>query len=181
MSLKTEMFSSSDSMFLKMDKTGIGVDIHPLVKNRPLVIGGVVLSSSKGEKAHSDGDVLYHALVDALLGAIGKGSIGDYFPSSDPKYTGYDSKNFVLEIKPLLKESGYLISNIDASIQLEKIMISEYIGEIKENIYSLLSDLGLKRENISVKGGTNEGLGKIGKGKAVSALVSVLLYKEEEK
>ncbi|MCD8204636.1 MAG: 2-C-methyl-D-erythritol 2,4-cyclodiphosphate synthase [Coprobacillus sp.] len=164
-----------------MDKTGLGVDIHPLVKNRPLIIGGVTIPSKRGEKGHSDGDVLYHALVDALLGAIGKGTIGDYFPSSDPKYTDYDSKNFVLEIKPMVKESGYRIANIDACIQLEAPLIVDYVPKMKENIFSLLSDLGLKKENISIKGGTNEGLGKIGKGKAVSALVSVLLYKEEEK
>ncbi len=164
-----------------MDKAGVGVDIHPLVKNRPLMIGGVTLPSRKGEKAHSDGDVLYHALVDALLGALDKGSIGDYFPSSDPKYLDMDSSNFVLEIKPLVKESGYRIANIDACIQLESPMIGDYVSLMRDNIYALLNDLGVSKDSISIKGGTNEGLGKIGKGKAVSAIVSVLLYKEEEK
>ncbi|MCD8203843.1 MAG: 2-C-methyl-D-erythritol 2,4-cyclodiphosphate synthase [Coprobacillus sp.] len=164
-----------------MDKVGVGVDIHPLVKNRPLIIGGVTLPSKKGEKAHSDGDVLYHALVDALLGALDKGSIGDYFPSSDPKYKDIDSSFFVFEIKPLVIESGYRIANIDACIQLESPMISEYVPIMRDNIYALLSDLGLAKESISIKGGTNEGIGKIGKGKAVSAIVSVLLYKEEDK
>ncbi len=156
-------------------KIGFGQDIHKLVVGRPLILGGVTIPFDKGEEAYSDGDVVYHALCDALLGAMGKGNIGVLFPNDDPKYQDIDSSLLVKEVNQLVKKDHYYIENIDICIQLEEPLLNPYIEKMKKNIYSLLKENIDGIKFISIKPGTNEGLGEIGKGEAVSASASVLL------
>ncbi|MCD8195125.1 MAG: 2-C-methyl-D-erythritol 2,4-cyclodiphosphate synthase [Coprobacillus sp.] len=156
-------------------RIGLGTDIHKLVDCRPLVLGGVIIPYSKGEEAHSDGDVIYHALCDALLGAMGKGNIGIMFPNTDPQYENKESSYFVKEVSKLLKKEKYFIENIDICVQLEEPELNPYIEKMRKNINDLLKDFLSSTSYVSIKPGTNEGLGEIGKGEAVSATATLLL------
>lgn len=156
-------------------KVGIGEDIHRLVSSRPLILGGVSIPYSKGEEAHSDGDVIYHALCDALLGAMGEGNIGILFPNTDPQYEDAPSSLFVKEVSKLLIKEHYFIENIDICVELEEPLLNPYIDQMKDNIFSLLGTKLLSKNCISIKPGTNEGLGDVGKGEAVRATAAVIL------
>ncbi len=153
-------------------RIGIGFDIHRLEKGRKLVIGGVEIPFEKGWLAHSDGDVFFHALTDALLGAIGYGDIGQLFPDTDEKWKGKKSDLFVKEAVKIVKEYGFSIENIDGYILLEKPKILNYRERIIENTKNLT---GCK--NVFLKGKSFEKLGDIGKGMAGACEVVVLLKK----
>jgi 2-C-methyl-D-erythritol 2,4-cyclodiphosphate synthase len=155
-------------------KIGSSIDVHQLVAKRKLILGGINIPSKLGAKAHSDGDVVYHALAEAILGALARGDLGDHFPNTDSKYKNYDSSKFVIEVSKLMKKDGYKISNIDISIILETPKLSNYKQMIKLNIVKLLK---LKNSQVNVKAGTAEKIGEIGKGKAVVAFVTVLIEK----
>ena len=150
-------------------RIGFGNDIHRLVENRPLMMGGIALPHTKGEEAHSDGDVLLHALIDALLGAAAKGDIGCFFPPEDKKWKDKDSKELLATVLSILEAE---IINIDAVITLEGFRLKPYTAAIRESLSTLLS---LPVDRISVKAKTNEGLDSLGKGEAVKAEVVVLV------
>lgn len=150
-------------------RIGIGNDIHRLIEGRPLILGGVEIPYSKGEEAHSDGDVLVHAIIDAILGACAKGDIGRLFPPSDERYKDADSLQL---LKQAVEYTGAKIINIDSSITLEEPKLSPYISAMRERIAEVLS---IDINRVSIKAKTNEGLDETGKGNAVSAIAVVLV------
>ncbi len=158
-------------------RVGIGFDIHSLEEGRKLIIGGVEIPFEKGWKAHSDGDIFFHALTDALLGAIGYGDIGELFPDNKDIWKDADSSIFVREAYQIVKKKGYVVQNIDGYIVLQKPKILPYREKIIENTAKIL---GIERDRIFLKGKTFEKLGEIGKGKAGYAEVIVLLKKIKE-
>lgn len=157
-------------------RIGFASDIHRLVEGRKLILAGVHVPFLLGELAHSDGDVVYHALAESILGALALGDLGTHFPDNDDKYKDIDSGVLVKEVVSLMKQEGYKIGNVDISITLEKPKLKDYILKMRENIASLLeTDI----KNVSVKAGTNEKLDEIGKGLAVKAESIVLLQEKE--
>jgi 2-C-methyl-D-erythritol 2,4-cyclodiphosphate synthase len=157
-------------------RIGFGTDIHRLVEGRKLVLAGVHVPASFGELAHSDGDVIYHASMDAILGALALGDIGKLFPDNDHQYKDIDSSLLFKKVVTLMKEKGYRINNIDVMVTLEKPKLKDYIVEMRNNIANILET---SIDNVSVKAGTNEGLDALGRGEAVKAEVIVLLKEEE--
>lgn len=153
----------------KKMRVGFGNDIHALEEGRKFYLGGIVLPHSKGEVAHSDGDVLIHALIDALLGAAAMGDIGHFFPPEDKKWKDADSRELLKRILSVLTPD---IVNIDATVTLEGFKLAPYISQIRESLCALLS---LDVSRISVKAKTNEGFDALGEGKAVKAEVVVLI------
>ena len=143
-----------------MNKIGYGFDAHQLARGYRLVIGGIKIPFEKGSKGHSDGDVLIHAIVDALLGAVAEGDIGTHFPSNDDKWKNADSAIFLKHAIKLVNDKGYKVSNIDCTVILQEPKLSEYIQQIREN---LALKLNLSIEYISVKATTTDYLGFIGR------------------
>ena len=157
-------------------RIGFASDIHRLVEGRKLILAGVVVPFELGELAHSDGDVVYHAVGESILGALALGDLGTHFPDNDNQYKDIDSSILVRRIVSMMKERNYVINNIDISITLEKPKIKNYIQAMRENLANLLeTDIN----NVSVKAGTNEGVGPLGKGEAVKAEAIVLLKEKE--
>lgn len=153
-------------------KIGFGYDIHPLVGNRPLILGGVHIPSEKGLEGHSDADVVAHAVVDSLLGAAGLGDIGEHFPDTDEKYKNFNSLKFLSETERKIYFEKLQIVNIDISIILEKPKIGPYKDQIKLNI---ARSLFLKPQQVNVKATRGEGLGFIGRGEgAICYAISLL-------
>jgi 2-C-methyl-D-erythritol 2,4-cyclodiphosphate synthase len=162
-----------------MFRIGLGFDNHRLIQGRPFLLGGVEIPSPVGEEAHSDGDVLLHALCDALLGSVGKGDIGEHFPDTDPRWKGQASSLFLERTAALVHESGYRLVNLDATILLEKVKLSPYKRKIAENICLLLGPVWqVEPERISIKAKTMERCDSVGKGEAVQAQVVVLVADE---
>lgn len=157
-----------------MLRIGQGFDLHRLEYDRPFVLGGITLDWHKGPKGHSDGDVLLHAVMDALLGATGLGDIGEWFPPSDSQYQGADSAELLQKIMAALHEDGWQIANVDTTVLLEAPKLSPHKEMIRQNLAYLL---GIMARNISVKAKTMEGLGVIGQEEAVAAFATVLLEK----
>lgn len=145
---------------------GIGYDIHRLVEGRPLFLGGVKVDHEKGLAGHSDGDVLIHAICDALLGAANLGDIGLHFPADDDHYKNISSSILLKKVKGFLENSGFLTKNIDAVVVAEKPKILPYREKIQQTIASILH---IPENSVSIKGKTNEGIGPIGEGKAIAA------------
>jgi len=146
---------------------GVGYDIHRLVENRNLYLGGVKIEYPKGLLGHSDGDVLIHAISDALLGAAKLGDIGYHFPPNDERYRNISSMEILRTTSRFLKHAGFLVKNIDAVVIAESPRILPYITEMKKTIASALM---ISPDVISIKGKTNEGLGDIGQEKAIAAI-----------
>lgn len=155
-------------------RSGIGTDIHELVPDRKLMLGGVQIPFDMGLMGHSDGDVALHAVIDALLGAACLGDIGTMFPDNDPQYKGADSKGFLLTVKEKLEELDWEIANVDLIIHAEQPNLSTYKQQIKRCIASLLS---IDFNNVNVKAKTSEGFGDIGAGEAIAATAITLLMK----
>lgn len=153
-------------------RIGFGYDNHRLIANRPLMVGGIEIPSPLGEDAHSDGDVLIHAIIDALLGAMAMGDIGSHFPPSDERYKNIDSKILLAET---MNETRADIINLDATVILEKIKLRKHIEDIRKNLAKLLN---LDISRISVKAKTHEGVDATGKNEAVEAYAVVLLENE---
>lgn len=156
-------------------RIGFASDIHQLVENRKLILAGVVIPFEKGEKAHSDGDVVYHALGESILGALALGDLGTHFPDNDDRYKDMDSSLIIKEIKKMMDERHYKVNNVDISITLESPKLKPYIQQMRENIARLL-DITL--DQVSMKAGTNEKLDEIGKGNAVKAESIILLIEK---
>jgi len=155
-----------------MFRIGIGYDLHRLEEGRKLVIGGVEINYEKGFVAHSDGDILFHALTDALLGAIGYGDIGELFPNDSEKWKNADSSIFLRYAKQKVVEEGYEIANVDSVILLEKPKLKLYRKRIIENIADILE---IDESQVFVKAKTSEKLGFIGENKAASCYAVVLV------
>ena len=153
-------------------RIGFASDIHELVEKRKLILAGVVVPFEKGEKAHSDGDVVYHALGEAILGALALGDLGSHFPDNDDKYKNMDSSIIIKEIKHMMDERNYKICNVDISITLEKPKLKDYISKMRNNVSNLLET---SIDNVSIKAGTNEKMDALGRGEAVKAEAIVLL------
>lgn len=147
-------------------RVGIGYDVHKLVRNRKLIIGGVDIPYEKGLLGHSDGDVLLHAIKDSILGAAALGDIGKHFPDTDPKYKGANSLELLKEVSILIDLKGYVINNLDAIIIAEKPKMAAYIEEMRKNIGSALR---IEIDRINIKATTTEGLGFVGIGKGIAA------------
>ncbi len=147
-------------------RTGIGYDVHKLVENRKLILGGVYIEHNLGLLGHSDADVLVHAIMDALLGAAALGDIGGLFPDTDPKYSGADSIELLKHVGDLLKSKGYSIINIDSILVAEAPRLAPYIGEMRGNIASALN---INIDRVSVKATTTEHLGFEGRKEGISS------------
>ena len=165
-------------MFQEENKMRIGFasDIHRLIGGRKLMLGGVDVPHWQGEMAHSDGDVVYHALAESILGALALGDLGNHFPDSDPKYKNIDSSLIVKEVVKMMNDKGYEVNNVDISITLQEPKLKSYISQMRDNIAKLLNT---DVNNVSVKAGTNENLDAVGMRLAVKA-ESIILLKEKE-
>ena len=157
-------------------RIGQGIDTHQLVDGYALVIGGVSIPFGKGSKGHSDGDVLLHAIVDALLGSLSLGEICQHFPSSDDRWKDANSSVFLSHTYSLLNEARYKIQNIDATVMLQEPHISEYIPKMRTNIATILQ---MDKGSISVKATTSDHLGYCGRGEGISATAIALVLKEK--
>jgi 2-C-methyl-D-erythritol 2,4-cyclodiphosphate synthase len=153
-------------------RTGIGYDLHRLEYGRPLIVGGIELPFEKGPVGHSDGDVLAHALCDALLGAAGLGDIGTHFPDSDPKWEGANSMVFLEHAKKLLDEKKFAIEHVDAVVITEKPKLGPHFPKMRE---ALAKALSVGADKIHLKAKTNEGVDAIGRGEAIAAHVVATL------
>lgn len=153
-------------------RIGTGWDLHRLKEGRKLMIGGVDIPYSLGQEAHSDGDVLIHAVIDAILGAAALGDIGTHFPPSDAQYKDISSLLLLEETVELLTEAGYRIINLDAIVILQEPKLKPYIGNIREKLAEALT---LNIDRISVKAKTKEKMDATGEGKAVESIASVLI------
>tara|TARA_B100000902_G_scaffold191139_1_gene182677 strand:- start:685 stop:1167 length:483 start_codon:yes stop_codon:yes gene_type:complete len=153
-------------------RVGHGFDVHRFTAGDYVVIGGVKIPFVKGIEAHSDGDVVIHALCDALLGACALGDIGKHFPDSDPQFKSRDSRFFLKSVAKLIYDNGYELINLDCTVVCEKPKISPYISVMREN---LASDLNVSLEQVSVKATTTELLGFTGRGEGVAAFAVVSL------
>ncbi len=153
-------------------KVGIGYDIHRLVEERKLFLGGVEIPYIKGLLGYSDADVLIHALCDALLGALALGDIGEHFPDTDPEYQGIASSRLLGAVMQLVDKSGYKINNIDAVIIAQEPNLSPFKKQMKEKLCALLT---LNADCLNIKAKTNEGLGQVGNKEAIASYVVVSL------
>lgn len=155
-------------------RIGLGYDVHKLVSDRKLILGGVEIPYEYGLLGHSDADVLLHAIMDSLLGASALGDIGKHFPDTDPKYKGISSIALLKEVGKLLYENGYKISNIDSTIIAQKPKMAPHIPLMRKNIANALN---IDVDQINVKATTEEGLGFTGEGLGISSQSICLLYK----
>lgn len=155
-------------------RIGYGYDVHKLVEDRKLIIGGVEIPYELGLMGHSDADVLLHAITDALLGALALGDIGKHFPDTDPKYKNVDSRILLRDAYKLIKEKGYELVNLDATIVAQEPKLSPYIAKIRETVST---DLGVELDDVSVKATTSEWLGFEGRKEGISSSAVVLLSK----
>jgi 2-C-methyl-D-erythritol 2,4-cyclodiphosphate synthase len=153
-------------------RCGIGYDLHRLEEGRKLIVGGIELPFDKGPVGHSDGDVLAHALCDALLGAAGLGDIGKHFPDSDPKWKGANSLIFLRHAKKLLDEKNLVIEHVDAVVIAERPRLGPHFPKMCE---ALAKSLGVPTEKIHLKAKTNEGVDAVGRGEAIAAHVVATL------
>ena len=155
-------------------RVGIGTDLHRLVPDRRLMLGGLYIPFDYGLAGHSDGDVVIHAVIDALLGAAALGDIGTFFPDTDASYKDIDSKELLLVTRDMLKEKGWLVANIDLTIHAQQPRLEPYKAQIKR---CLASCLAIDFNSVNVKAKTAEGLGDIGEGQAISVTAIALINK----
>ena len=153
-------------------RVGIGYDVHQLVEDRPLIIGGIKIPHSKGLAGHSDADVLLHAICDALLGAAALGDIGMHFSDSDARWKGVDSRILLRKVKEIVSDAGFEPVNVDASVALERPKLRPYIDRMRQVI---AEDLAMDQNQISVKATTSEKLGIVGREEAAVAWAVCLL------
>jgi 2-C-methyl-D-erythritol 2,4-cyclodiphosphate synthase len=153
-------------------RIGNGYDIHQLVADRPLILGGVTIPHSLGLLGHSDADVLTHAIMDALLGALSLGDIGHYFPPTDPQWAGADSLKLLAQVYGLVQAKGWQVSNIDSVIVAERPKLKPHIEAMKGRLAAVM---GLASDQVGVKATTNEKLGPTGREEGIAAYAVVLL------
>lgn len=153
-------------------RIGIGFDVHKFVKGRPLILGGVDIPFEMGLEGHSDADVLTHAIIDAMLGAIAAGDLGYFFPDTDAEFKGISSLKLLEDAVKILRERDFAVLNIDAVVMLEQPKLAQFRGKIRENIGRVT---GLDISRVSIKATTTEGLGYTGRGEGVAAQAVVLV------
>jgi 2-C-methyl-D-erythritol 2,4-cyclodiphosphate synthase len=153
-------------------RIGIGYDVHRLVENRPLVLGGVTIEHSLGLLGHSDADVLLHAISDAVLGAVGLGDIGQHFPDTDPAWKGADSRKILEAVCGMAREKGYACANVDAVVVAQLPKLAPYMESMCANVAACL---GIAVEAVNIKATTTEGLGPEGRCEGISAQAVVMM------
>jgi 2-C-methyl-D-erythritol 2,4-cyclodiphosphate synthase len=153
-------------------RAGIGYDIHRLAADRRLVLGGVAIEHPMGLVGHSDGDVLLHALMDALLGAANLGDLGRHFPSDDPAYAGASSLGLLKRVGALVREAGFAVASLDATVIAQAPRLAPHVGAMRD---AIANALGIESGRVSVKATTNDGLGLVGSGEAIAALAIALV------
>lgn len=156
-------------------RIGSGFDIHRLIEGRRLIIGGIEIPFEKGLSGHSDADVLIHAIIDSILGAMGKADIGTFFPDTDNKFKDIDSKILLKKVVEIMKKEGFSIINIDTNIIAQAPKLMPHIPLMKEKLAQLLE---IEVDQISIKAKTMENLDSIGKGEGIAAQASVLIIKK---
>ena len=147
-------------------RVGTGFDVHALVENRPLILAGVQIPYEKGLLGHSDADVALHALMDALLGAAGKGDIGKHFPDTDAKYEGADSRRLLRVVVEMLRQDGWQVNNADVTIIAQRPKLAPFIATMRELV---ANDLGIGKDAVNIKATTTEKLGFTGRGEGIAA------------
>ena len=155
-------------------KIGHGYDVHKLVSGRELILGGVNVPHTLGLLGHSDADVLLHAIMDSILGALALGDIGRHFPDSDNKYLGISSMKLLGTVSDIMKNAGYRIGNLDATVIAQKPKLRDYIDEMRKNVSGVL---GCDLDSVNIKATTEEKLGFTGREEGISAHALVLLEK----
>ena len=155
-------------------RVGIGHDVHRLVLGRTLMLGGIEVPHTHGLSSHSDGDVVLHAICDAILGAAGLGDIGEHFPDTDAKYKGAASSLFLKEVNKKALDEGWIVGNIDILILAQEPKLQEFKPKMK---YHIARQLNIDQTQVNIKAGTNEGLGYIGAQEGIAAYAVVLLKK----
>ena len=153
-------------------RVGVGYDLHRLVEGRRLVLGGVTIPFEKGLLGHSDADVLFHAVCDALLGAVGLGDVGQHFPNTDPSFKDVSSTTLLEQTLQMVRDKGFCVNNLDATILAEAPKLAPYSGVMETNLAALLE---LEPSRVNVKATTMEGMGAIGKGEAIAAICMVTM------
>jgi 2-C-methyl-D-erythritol 2,4-cyclodiphosphate synthase len=153
-------------------RIGNGYDVHRLVRDRPLILGGIKIPHEKGLLGHSDADVLTHALMDAMLGALSLGDIGHYFPPSDPQWAGANSLELLKQVNHLIHERGWQVGNLDAVIVAERPKMKPHLPEMRDRLSDVL---GIAGDRISIKATTNEKLGPIGREEGIAVYSVALL------
>jgi len=161
-----------------MLRVGLGYDVHALVEGRPLILGGVEIPHEKGLLGHSDADVLTHALMDALLGALALGDLGKHFPDTDERYRGISSLKLLGKIMELIEDKGYKVGNVDCIIAAQRPKLAPYIQQMRHNLAQALKT---DQENVSVTATTTERLGFEGREEGISSQAIVCLVKDETK
>lgn len=157
-----------------MIRIGQGYDVHQLVVDRPLIIGGIEIPYEKGLLGHSDADVLLHTITDAILGSLALGDIGKHFPDTDPEWKGADSAKLLAAVWEMVRDRGYRLGNLDATIIAQKPKMAPYIPAMRERIAELLD---AEVDQINVKATTTEQLGFTGRGEGIASMAVVLLQK----
>jgi 2-C-methyl-D-erythritol 2,4-cyclodiphosphate synthase len=155
---------------------GSGFDAHRLAAGRPLVLGGVAIPFERGLEGHSDGDCLIHAICDALLGAAAAGDMGQHFPSSDARYAGMSSVNFLCEVARIVRERGYAIANVDATVIAQAPALAPHLDAIRRTLSAALE---MPVQDVSVKAKSSDGMGAIGRGEGIAAWATALLTSPE--
>ncbi|KAF0221378.1 MAG: 2-C-methyl-D-erythritol 2 4-cyclodiphosphate [Geobacteraceae bacterium] len=158
-------------------RMGHGYDVHRLVTDRRLILGGVDIPYEKGLLGHSDADVLLHAISDAILGAIGEGDIGKHFPDTDPRYKGADSLKLLRHVMELAEGKGYRVGNVDATVVAQRPKLAPFIPLMRTNIAAVL---GCETERVNVKATTTEELGFAGRGEGIASYAVALLEERED-
>ena len=153
-------------------RTGIGYDVHKLVEKRPLILGGVKIKHAKGLLGHSDADVLTHAVIDAILGALGRGDIGRHFPDSDPAYKGIASLLLLERVMVIANNDGFGVNNLDATIIAQHPRLFPYLDLMEERLSHIL---GVDKDKVNVKATTSEGMGFCGREEGMAACAVVTL------
>lgn len=159
-----------------MFKIGFGYDAHRLVAGRPLILGGVHIPYELGLEGHSDADVLVHALMDAILGAMGKGDIGMHFPDNDPAYKGIDSMLLLKKVMDLMKQEGYAINNADNTVVAQKPKLAPFRDAMLKRLSEALE---ISVDRLNLKATTTEGMGFCGRGEGIAAYSIVSLVKKD--
>ena len=158
-------------------RVGMGYDVHKLTEDRDLILGGVNIPWEKGLLGHSDADVLIHAVMDALLGAAALGDIGKHFPDTDPAYKGISSIKLLVHVAGLLRENGYEVGNIDATVIAQKPKMAPHIPQLRRN---MAEALGISESKLNIKATTEEGLGFTGRGEGIASQAICLLTEKQD-
>jgi len=159
-------------------RAGTGYDLHRLVEGRPLVLAGVTLPFDRGPLGHSDGDVLCHSLIDAMLGAAGQGDIGRHFPNTDPQWRDAAGLDLLARASAIVRAAGFAVTNVDVSVLLERPKLAPHLDDIRARLARVL---GLPVDRVSVKGKTNEGVDAVGRGEAIAAHAIAIVAPEDRR